>query len=155
MEKFRQKKWSFLRNVIIVICMLVIAFIVMYMNLSYPPTAYGYLVFVMLGVILPLKGMYQDYKNPVILDEEQMIITSRGNKTNVSYSEIMRIEYQGIPHCFLRDAMIIYCGTKGKIYIEAAYEDYLTLWNKIIAKASENNPRVTVSSKMINRLSKQ
>lgn len=100
-------------------------------------------------------SMYRDYKKPIILCEKQMTITSRGVENTVLYSEIMRIEYQGIRHCFLRDAMIIYCGTKGKIYIEAAYEDYLTLWNKIIAKASENNPRVTVSSKMIRRLGKK
>lgn len=100
-------------------------------------------------------SMYHDYKKPIILCEKQMTITSRGVENTVLYSEIMRIEYQGIPHCFLRDSMILYCGLAGKIYVDASFEDYLTLWNKIIEHARANNTRVTVSSKMIKRLEKK
>ncbi len=157
MGMFRQKKRNFLKNIIIVLLMIVLAFIILYNSLSFPPTAYGYTGFMLMGAILPLIYMYKDYKNPVILAEDKMTITSRGRKNTIAYKDIMYIEYRGIPHCIFgdSDSMVLHCGMTGKIFVDATYEDYLILWNQIIENAKTNNPRVTISPKMIKRLGKK
>ena len=135
--------------------MIVLAFIVLYKTLSYPPTAYGYVGVMLIGTILPLKYMYKDYKNPVILAENQITITSRGQTSTIAYKNIMYVHYKGIPRCFLGDCMVLDCGMSGKIYVDSSYENYLTLWNQIIDNAKTNNPQVTISPKMKKRLGNQ
>lgn len=136
--------------------MIVFAFIILYNSLSYPPTAYGYTAFILTGVILPLMYMYKDYKNPVILTEDKMTITSRGITNTIAYKDIMYIEYRGIPHCIFRDndSMVLHCGMTGKILVDASYENYLTLWKQIIENAKKSNPRLTINPKIEKRLQK-
>lgn len=100
--------------------------------------------------------LYKNYKNPVVLTEKEMTITTLGQKKTVEFKNIMRIEYRGIPHSHIEgaDSMVLYCGMAGKICVEAAYEDYLTLWKQIIENAKRSNPRLTINPKIEKRLQK-
>ena len=152
MNKYQQKKRVLGRNIFLICLVLISAFIILYKSLSNPPSAYGYTAVILGFSIYTSICMYKDYKNPVILTENQITITSRGQTSNIAYKNIMYVYYKGIPHCFFGDYMVLDCGLSGKIYVDSSYENYLTLWNQIIDKAKTNNPQVTVSPKMIKRL---
>lgn len=81
-----------------------------------------------------------------------MTVVSRGNTYTIAYKDIMFVQYRGIPRCLLGDTMVLHCGMQGKIYVDASYENYMTLWREIVERAHTQNPRVTMSPYMQKRL---
>lgn len=154
MKNYQQKKSWFYTNIF---CIYSVVFLSLFLSLKvfHSYTAFGYCIPIVGFAIYTHICMYKDYKNPLILMEDKMTITTRGQKSTIDYREIMYVEYRGIPHCFLSDSMVLHCGMSGKIYVNTSYEDYLTLWNQIIENAQKSNPRVTISPKMVKRLTNQ
>lgn len=154
MHTYHQKKLCFGINIFIIGLLLFLAFILLYNCLSYPLTAYGYTALMLGFAIYAGMCMYKDYKSPVILTEDAITITVRGQTNMIAYKNIMYVHYKGIPHCFLGDYMVLDCGMSGKIYVASSYENYLTLWKQITENAKATNPRVTISSTIQKRLDK-
>lgn len=102
--------------------------------------------------ILVMRRVYKEYQIPLILEEKKMMVVSRGNTYTIAYKDIMFVQYRGIPRCLLGDTMVLHCGMQGKIYVDASYENYMTLWREIVERAHTQNPRVTMSPYMQKRL---
>ena len=74
--------------------MLFLAFILLYNCLSYPLTAYGYTALILGFAIYAGMCMYKDYKSPVILTEDAITITVRGQTNMIAYNNIMYVNYK-------------------------------------------------------------
>lgn len=97
----------------------------------------------------------KDYKSTLALNDEKVIVTSRGQKYDIHYYEIVAIQYQGVAHSLLADCLVLNCGRSGKIYIDAAYENYIDLWKRIITNTQSQKPNIVVDNSVIKRLNKE
>lgn len=123
--------------------------------IKFSPSVLGICVMNAIVAALFSVWLYKEYQSLLILADETMTVTSRGNTYRILYKDIMYIQYTGIPHCLLGDTMVLHCGMTGKIYVDASYENYLTLWREITLKAQAANPRLTISPRMNKRIAKK
>lgn len=97
--------------------------------------------------------LIQDYKNGLEINEKGMRIVSRGSSFDISYQDIYAITYHGFPSFPLWDCLVLECGNKRKIYIDAAaYKDYSAIWEQIIKFAKTEKPNLVIDASVYKRL---
>lgn len=154
MQIYKQGKCFFYANTVIIITIIIVS---AFICINYISSFLGkyLLVILIAGVgIFMISLLRKDYKSTLILNDEKVIITSRGRKYDIYYYEIVSIQYQGVAHSLLADCLVLNCGQVGKIYIDAAYEEYMDLWRKIITNTQAKKPNIVVDDSVIKRLNK-
>lgn len=95
----------------------------------------------------------QDYRNGLTISTERIRVTSRGSTFDINYHDIFSIRCSGIPHCAIWDCLVLNCGNKRTIYIDAAaYREYPIIWEQIITYAKVAKPNIIIDSKVQKRL---
>lgn len=126
--------------------------VLLYIVLRYTPSVIGIWTIGLVVAICVMRRVHKEYQVPLILEAEKMTVISCANTYTVAYRDIMFIQYRGIPRCFLGDMMVLHCGMQGKIYVDASYENYISLWCEIVESARAQNSRVMISPYMQKRL---
>ena len=140
MKTYKQGKKFFYTNTSIIIAAIIVS---SFICVNYINSFYGkYLLAILIagvGAFMILR-LRKDYKSTLALNDEKVIVTSRGQKYDIHYYEIVAIQYQGVAHSLLADCLVLNCGRSGKIYIDAAYENYIDLWKRIITNTQSLKP---------------
>lgn len=100
--------------------------------------------------------LVQDYRAGLTVSAERIRTTSRGSDFDIDYHAVFSIAYSGIPHCTIWDCLILNCGKKRKIYIDAAaYQDYPAIWEQIITYAQAAKPNIVIDPRVQKRLERE
>ena len=100
--------------------------------------------------------LVQDHRAGLTVSAERIRTTSRGSDFDIDYHAVFSISYSGIPHCTLWDCLILNCGKKRKIYIDAAaYQDYPAIWEQIITYAKAAKPNIVIDPRVQKRLERE
>lgn len=154
MKIYKQGKRYFYINTVLIISIIIISILICIYCLDFVLGKYILIVLIAgvgFGTIFSLR---KDYKSTLVIDPEKIIITSRGKQYNVHYLDIVSIQYQGIAHSLLYDCLILNSGRDGKIYVDAAYENYTDLWKEIINNTQNRKSNTVVADSVIKRLNK-
>lgn len=141
------------------ICVSCIVFVIAFLCIRFCPTPVSRSMPPILTAGISLWYIFllvQDHRAGLTVSAERIRTTSRGSDFDIDYHSVFSISYSGIPHCTLWDCLILDCGKKRKIYIDAAaYHDYPAIWEQIITYAKAAKPNIVIDPRVQKRLERE
>lgn len=152
MNQYILNKKKFFITLFCSIAIIVIGVLVSIIFISNTGRAIATSVFVAIGGGFYTYKIFCEYNAYVIISDKGIVYHRGKEDANLTWNDIKRLERSGLPFGALGEMMVIHT-TRGKIYIDYNFANYLDAWKLVISIGKEKNPNLLIDHDLKKRVS--
>lgn len=109
-------------------------------------------IIILAGELIFMRKAVLEYKAFINISDEGIVYHRGKEDANLTWNDIKRLERSGLPFGALGEMMVIHT-TRGKIYIDYNFANYLDAWKLVISIGKEKNPNLLIDHDLKKRVS--
>ena len=109
-------------------------------------------IIILAGELIFMRKAVLEYKAFINISDKGIVYHRGKEDANLTWNDIKRLERSGLPFGALGEMMVIHT-TRGKIYIDYNFANYLDAWKLVISIGKEKNPNLLIDHDLKKRVS--
>lgn len=150
--KFSANRTKVTAVIVFLIFILVLGSIVPFIFMKQGSLKYVLVGFLIVGFIRFIQLAIADYKMSVVVNDIGLESVRNETIIMVDWNNVYSLEYKGSKVIPISECMIIHT-SKGNVYVDYNFQEYLEAWNIIARQSKINNSNILIDERIVKRIS--